>query len=75
MIRIAYNKEEDPADGKDMHRYERSHINEVWYGDTCFGPYLSTDDGKKRVCFIALIDDASRFIVAADIFLMITTRT
>lgn len=63
-----FRKEEAPADGKDMHRYERPHINEVWYGDTCYGPYLSTDDGKKRVYFIALIDDASRFIVAADIF-------
>ena len=56
------------ADNKDMRRYERPHINEVWYGDTCYGPYLDTDDGKKRVYFIALIDDASRFIVAADIF-------
>lgn len=37
-------------------------------GDTCYGPWLSTAEGKKRVYFIALIDDASRFIVAADIF-------
>lgn len=60
--------EEGPADGKDMRRYERPHINEVWYGDTCYGPYLSLPDGKRRVFFIALIDDASRFIVAAEIF-------
>ena len=53
---------------KDLRRYERPHINEVWYGDTCFGPWLKTQEGKKRVYFIALIDDASRFIVAADIF-------
>ena len=56
------------AENKDMRRYERPHINEVWYGDTCYGPYLSTPEGKKRVYFIALIDDASRFIVAADVF-------
>lgn len=56
------------TENKDMRRYERPHINEVWYGDTCYGPYLDTDEGKKRVYFIALIDDASRFIVAADIF-------
>lgn len=37
-------------------------------GDTCYGPWLSTAEGKKRVYFISLIDDASRFIVAADIF-------
>ncbi len=61
-------KEDNPAGNKDMRRYEMEHINEVWYGDTCFGPYLSTPEGKKRVYFIALIDDASRFIVGADIF-------
>ena len=53
---------------KDMRRYERPHINEVWYGDTCYGPYLTLPDGKHRVFFIALIDDASRFIVAAGLF-------
>lgn len=61
-------KEEGMTNSKDMRRYERPHINEVWYGDTCFGPYLQTPEGKKRVYFIALIDDASRFIVGADIF-------
>ena len=53
---------------KDMRRYERTHINEVWYGDTMYGPWLKDAEGKKRVYFIALIDDASRFIVAADLF-------
>lgn len=61
-------KEEGTAQNKDMRRYEREHINEVWYGDTCYGPYLTTPEGKKRVYFIALIDDASRFVVGADIF-------
>ncbi len=61
-------KEENFTTNRDMRRYECPHINEVWYGDTCYGPYLSTPEGKKRVYFIALIDDASRFIVAADIF-------
>lgn len=60
--------EEALSGSREMRRYERPHINEVWYGDTCYGPYLSTPDGRKRVFFIALIDDASRFIVAADIF-------
>ena len=67
FVRIV--RKEDPVpQGKEMHRYERAHINEVWYGDTCFGPYLSTPEGKKRIYFMALIDDASRFIVAADVF-------
>ena len=33
-----------------------------------YGPWLTDKEGKKRVYFIALIDDASRFIVAADLF-------
>lgn len=54
---------------QDMRRYERPHINEVWCGDSSVGPYLKTDDGKKHKIFIiALIDDASRFIVGIDIF-------
>lgn len=54
---------------QDMRRYERAHINEVWCGDSSAGPYLKTADGKKhRVYVIALIDDASRFILGADVF-------
>ena len=67
FVRLIRSKE-DTASQKDMRRYERQHINEVWYGDTCYGPWLSTPEGKKRVYFIALIDDASRYIVAADLF-------
>ena len=53
----------------DMRRYERPHINEVWCGDSSVGPYLKTDDGRKhKVYIIALIDDASRFIVGIDLF-------
>ena len=61
-------REEGFSTGKDMRRYELEHVNAVWYGDTCYGPYLKTPDGKKRVFFIALIDDASRMIVGADVF-------
>ncbi len=54
---------------QDMRRYERPHINEVWCGDSSVGPYITTEDGKKhRVYVIALIDDASRFIVGIDVF-------
>ena len=60
--------QEGASNHQDMRRYERAHINEVWYGDTMYGPWLTEKEGKKRVYFIALIDDASRFIVAADLF-------
>lgn len=54
---------------QDMRRYERPHINEVWCGDTCVGPYLKDSEGRKhKVFIIALIDDASRFIVGINAF-------
>ena len=54
---------------RDMRRYERPHINEVWCGDSGVGPRLTDKDGKKhRIYIIALIDDASRFITGIDAF-------
>ena len=54
---------------REMRRYERPHINEVWCGDSSVGPRLTDADGKKRrIYIIALIDDASRFITGIDIF-------
>lgn len=53
---------------KEMKRYEREHINEVWCGDSSVGPYIKEDGIKRRVYIIALIDDASRFIVGIDVF-------
>ena len=50
-------------------RYEKEHINEVWYGDTTYGPYITIDDKKQRVYVIALIDDASRKITGCEAFL------
>ena len=52
-----------------MRRYERAHVNEVWCGDSSVGPYLKTKDGRKhKVYVIALIDDASRYIVGINVF-------
>lgn len=56
------------TNNKDMRRYERSHINEVCYGDSSVGPYLKVDGKKKRVWIIAMIDDASRLITGIDLF-------
>lgn len=60
--------EEKITHNKDMRRYEREHINEVWCGDSSVGPYLTIDGKKKRTYIIALIDDASRMIVGIDLF-------
>ena len=63
------DRDRKQSDVKDMRRYERAHINEVWYGDSCVGPSLKDTDGRKhKVYIIALIDDASRLIVGANAF-------
>ena len=53
---------------KEFRRYELEHINEVWYGDSSVGPYLISGKEKQKTWIIALIDDASRYIVGIDIF-------
>ena len=58
-----------PSNAREMRRYERPHINEVWCGDSSAGPYLKDGSGKRRRVFIiALIDDASRFVTGADVY-------
>ncbi len=63
-----YKKELKLSTNKDMRRYEKEHINELWCGDSSVGPYIKVDGQKCKTYIIALIDDASRFIVGIDIF-------
>lgn len=56
------------TNNKDMRRYERAHINEVWCGDSSVGPYIKIAGKKRRTYIIALIDDASRYVIGAGIF-------
>lgn len=62
-------KNEDLKPIVEYKRYEKEHINEVWYGDTTYGPYITIDGKKVRVYIIALIDDASRKITGCEAFL------
>ena len=64
----AYKKEIKISANKDMRRYEKEHINELWCGDSSVGPYIKVNGQKYKTYIIALIDDASRFIVGIDIF-------
>ena len=45
------------------------HANELWQGDTMYGPSIKQADGKwKKTFLIAFIDDASRLITHAEFF-------
>lgn len=40
------NDEIKHTSNKDMRRYERAHINEVWCGDSSVGPFMKVDNKK-----------------------------
>jgi transposase InsO family protein len=63
------NIESKTTVNKDMRRYEREHINEVWCGDTSHGPYIKVNKKNIKTYIIALLDDSSRMIVGIDVFL------
>ena len=63
-----YKKDLKLNTNKDIRRYEMEHINELWCGDSSVGPYIKVNGQKYKTYIIALIDDASRFIVGIDIF-------
>ena len=56
------------TNNKDMRRYERENINELWYGDSSYAVYLTIDGKKQRTYIICLLDDHSRYLVGIDVF-------
>ncbi|MFC0560792.1 DDE-type integrase/transposase/recombinase [Halalkalibacter alkalisediminis] len=46
-------------------RFQRRHRNQLWQSDIKYGPYLSIGPNgtKKQVYLVAIIDDATRFIL------------
>ncbi|MFJ5718318.1 DDE-type integrase/transposase/recombinase [Neobacillus sp. NPDC093127] len=46
-------------------RFQRRHRNQLWQSDIKFGPYLpiGPNGTKKQVYLVAIIDDATRFIL------------
>lgn len=49
--------------------FAMQYANELWQGDTMYGPSIQQRDGKWRKTFlIAFIDDASRLITHAEFF-------
>ncbi len=49
--------------------FAMQHANELWQGDTMYGPSIQQSHGKwKKTFLIAFIDDASRLITHAEFF-------
>ena len=47
---------------KELKRFAHQYINELWYGDLMYGPYISDGRKKKPTYLFAYIDDASRLV-------------
>lgn len=60
----------DPKSKDDKKRlaFSMQYANELWQGDTMFGPYVDTPTGKRQAKLIAFIDDASRVICHGEFF-------
>lgn len=54
---------------KERRRYEREYPNDVWQGDTTYGPYITIDGKKYRTYLIHFIDDNSRLVVGRGFYL------
>ncbi|MEQ6390395.1 DDE-type integrase/transposase/recombinase [Bacillaceae bacterium S4-13-58] len=46
-------------------RFQKKHRNQLWHSDIKYGPYLpiGPNGTKKQVYLVAIIDDATRYIV------------
>lgn len=54
------------SDGKQRLRWEAERPGALWHGDVCHGAHLVVDGEKKPLRIHALLDDASRFVVAIE---------
>src|SRR5690606_31126895 len=49
--------------------FAKAHANQLWQGDTMFGPYVCQGAGKAQAKLIAFLDDASRVCCHGEFFL------
>ncbi len=54
------------SDGKQRLRWEAERPGALWHGDVCHGTPILVDGVKKPVRVHALLDDASRYVVAIE---------
>ena len=62
-------KDDDKLTNKKRLAFAMQYANQLWQGDTMFGPYVKTAGHKhKQTKLIAFLDDASRLAVHAEFF-------
>lgn len=67
---------DDVEKNKKRLAFSMEYANQLWQGDTMFGPYVKTREGRSvQTKLIAFIDDASRVLVHGQFFLSENTDT
>jgi putative transposase len=56
-------------DAKDKRKFEVGYPNDLWQSDVMHGPYVIVNGKAKKTYLIAIIDDFSRYIINAEIYL------
>ena len=60
---------DDQVTNKRRLAFAKAHANDMWQGDTLFGPYLTINGKATQSRLIAFIDDASRLCTHGQFFL------
>ena len=56
--------------GAAARRFQKEHRNQLWQSDVKYGPFVTTENGrKKQIYLVAWIDDSKRFIVNARFYM------
>jgi len=59
---------QETEEKKEIKRFAHQYINELWYGDVMYGPYIQEGRKKKPTYLMAYIDDASRLIAHGEFY-------
>jgi transposase InsO family protein len=65
---LASGLDSEASNEKDLLRFSRQFVNELWQTDVMYGPYLRVGKAKQQTYLMAFIDDASRLITHGQFF-------
>lgn len=65
---LAAGLDPDASGEKELKRFSRQFVNELWQTDVMFGPYLKVGKVKKQTYLLVFLDDTSRLITHGQFF-------
>ncbi len=65
---LAAGKDPETSGDKELRRFSRQFVNELWQSDIMYGPHIRVGKAKKQGYLIAFLDDASRLVTHGQFF-------